>query len=41
MLDLQENFPKGGFGSSDMGPPPPEVIEDDGGPKCDREVKVG
>eukprot|EP00435_Cladocopium_sp_Y103_P000550 s4456_g1.t1 len=28
VLDLQENFPKGGFGSSEMGPPPPEVIED-------------
>ncbi|CAL1127485.1 unnamed protein product [Cladocopium goreaui] len=28
VLDLQENFPKGGFGSSDMGPPPPEVIEE-------------
>lgn len=28
VLDLQENFPKGGFGSSEMGPPPPEVIEE-------------
>jgi len=28
VLDLQDNFPKGGFGNSEMGPPPPEVIEE-------------
>ena len=28
VLDLQDNFPRGGFGASEMGPPPPEVVED-------------
>eukprot|EP00434_Breviolum_minutum_P011293 symbB.v1.2.009965.t1/scaffold623.1/size335370/8 len=28
VLDLQDNFPRGGFGTSEMGPPPPEVIEE-------------
>ena len=28
VLDLQDNFPQGGFGTSEMGPPPPEVVED-------------
>lgn len=28
VLDLQDNFPQGGFGSSEMGPPPHEVIEE-------------
>ena len=30
VLDLQDNFPIAGLGSSEMGPPPPEVSEDTG-----------